>query len=150
MRVTAAQRLLAATLALWMPLSCCCQAMALARTAVAAVTSPEAAEACAGKPRCCSDREAASAGEATTDRDRSPPPCDQCPACAAAKGKAPPPTSPGIDHDDVGRELAWVPAVDDGADVHAARPGAHAWNGADPPWRPSGRTALARHARLVI
>lgn len=150
MRVTAAQRLLAAILAIWMPLSCCCQAMALARTAVAAVTSPDEAAPCTAKARCCSEPEAATAVEANADRDRTPPPCDQCPACAAAKGKAPPPTSPSIDHDDVGREVAWAPAVDECAEAHAVRADACTWSGADPPWRPAGRTALARHARLLI
>jgi hypothetical protein len=151
-RLTVHQRLLAAVLAIWMPLSCCCQAMALARAAVAAVTPAADADACETRS-CCSAREAEPQG-GTTDRsqddERSPAPCDECPACAAAKGKAPPPNAPDIDHDTVGRDIAWLPAAGEDGDDRGSTAAAHDRGGTDPPWRPSGRTALARHARLVI
>lgn len=154
-RLTVHQRLLAAILAIWMPLSCCCQAMALARTAVAAVAaSDDRGE--RGAPSCCSGHDAdgheGQAEDRGADDDRAPPPCDECPACASAKGKAPLPTQPTIDHDDVGREVAWLPEIDAAAPAcGCATPiGTHPWSGADPPWRPAGRTALAKHARLVI
>ncbi|MBU3684601.1 MAG: hypothetical protein FGM39_11430 [Phycisphaerales bacterium] len=155
MPLTAAQRLLAAILAIWMPLSCCCQAMALARTAMAAVSESNDRSEC-GTPSCCSghdtDDHDGQAEDRGSDDDRSPPPCDECPACASAKGKAPLPTPATIEHDDIGREVAWLPATDAATPACgcAAPTGTCPWSGADPPWRPAGRMALARHARLVI
>ena len=154
-RLPAAQRLLAAILATWMPLSCCCQAMALARTAVAAIAaSDDRGEREA--PSCCSGHDAddhdGQAEDGGADDHRAPPPCDDCPACASAKGKAPLTTPPTIDRDDVGREVAWLPEIDAAAPAceRAAPTGIRPWSGADPPWRPAGRTVLAKHARLVI
>lgn len=154
MRLTAPQRLLAAALAIWMPLSCCCQAMALARTAVAAVSETAGAgdaDDCA-TASCCSARESIVEDPAATDPGdkRSTPPCDQCPACASAKSKAPPPSIPDIDHDEVGREIDWLGASATDLEATALRIDRRAWSGADPPWRPAGRCALARHARLLI
>jgi hypothetical protein len=153
-RLTAPQRLLAAALAIWMPLSCCCQAMALARTAVAAVSATAGADEtgdCAAAS-CCSAREPA-VEHRTSDEpgdERSTPPCDQCPACASAKSKAPPPSIPDIDHDEVGRDIDWLGASATDREAMALRIDRRAWSGADPPWRPAGRCALARHARLLI
>lgn len=154
MRLTALQRLLAAALAFWMPLSCCCQAMALARTAVAAVRETagvDGASECAAAS-CCSARESAAECRAEDEpgSDRSPPPCDECPACAAAKSKAPPPATPDIDHDEVGRDIDRLVASATDPEPAARTVDSRSWSGADPPWRPAGRCALARHARLLI
>ena len=128
--------------------------MALARTAVAAVSATAGAEEagdCA-TASCCSARESA-AEHRTSDesgQDPSLPPCDECPACAAAKSKAPPPTTPDIDRDEVGREIDRLVASATDPEPAARAVDVRSWSGADPPWRSAGRCALARHARLLI
>jgi hypothetical protein len=153
-RLTVPQRLLAVALAIWMPLSCCCQAMALARTAIAAVSATAGADEAGdcSATSCCSARDS-DVEHRTSDepgQDRSPPPCDECPACAAAKSKAPPPTTPDIDHDEVGRDIDRLVASATDPVPAARTVDVRSWSGADPPWRPAGRCALARHARLLI